>query len=318
MERGFVLIPTDAAELAAAGVTLESAPCALCGTAGGTQVVVGRDRRHRTPGVFQVVRCETCGLIRTEPRPTRETIRRYYPSDYRAYRVEESSRRIPQIVDRRVSPMPPVAPPGRLLEIGPSIGDFLLQASDAGWQVTGVEFDEHAAAVAAARSGARVLVGAVEDVDFPPNSFEIICAWQVIEHLHDPVSVLRRCRQWLVPGGWLTIGVPDAGSWAFRVFGNTWFPLDLPRHLYHFSESTCRAMFEACGFVDIQAVRPRTVHDTLMSLSDLAETRGWIRTGRGEAIIGTIPARLFAAGVGLVAPALRLTGLLGMLGRNPA
>ena len=221
-------------------------------------------------------------------------------------------------VDRRVTVMPPVSPPGRLLEIGTAVGTFLSQRKRDGWDVTGVEFDDRAAAHAARRTGAPIHVGSVESVQFPPGTFDVICAWQVVEHLHDPVLSVRRCFDWLVPGGWLAIAVPDAGAPGFRVFRDAWFPLELPRHLYHFSAKTCRAMFESCGFSEIRLVRPRTVYTTLLSITGLLEDRGVLARGRGPAIVGSLPARLVNLTAGYAAAAVGLTDTFTMLGRRRA
>ncbi|MEJ7712387.1 MAG: hypothetical protein WKF84_21660 [Pyrinomonadaceae bacterium] len=45
----------------------------------------GRDRLHDLPGIFQVVKCRVCGLMRTNPRPTPEAIGFYYPENYGPY-----------------------------------------------------------------------------------------------------------------------------------------------------------------------------------------------------------------------------------------
>ena len=312
-----MLAPSTAEELADIGVELEHAACSICGSSAGTPVIVGRDRNCGVPGRFQVVRCDECGLLRTDPRPTRGSIGRYYPPHYVAYHEEVVRRVGSGWFDRRVKAMPPVAPPGRLLEIGTSVGTFLDERKRDGWDVTGVEFDEHAAARAAERTGAPIHVGSIETVSFPPRSFDVICAWQVVEHLHDPVSSLRRCFEWLVPGGWLAIAVPDVGAPGFRVFQDSWFALEVPRHLYHFSAQTCRAMFESCGFSEIRLVRPRTIYTTLLSITGILEERGVLARGNGRAIANSLPARVLNLGAGYVAAGMGRTDTFSMLGRKP-
>ena len=314
-----MLMPSTAAELASIGVALESAACALCGASAATPVLVARDRTCGVPGNYQVVRCNECGLLRTDPRPTRDTIRRYYPPEYVAYhrQVNTSPRPASGWRDRRVAVMPPTAPPGRLLEVGTSFGAFLHQCKRAGWDVTGVEFDERAASRAAELTGARIHAASIDSVEFPPGTFDVICSWQVVEHLHDPVKTLRRCFEWLAPGGWLTIAVPDAGSLDFRLFGAAWYPLQVPRHLYHFSPTTCRAMFESAGFTDLRLVRPRTVYTALLSVTGILEERGVVPPGGGPAILGTLPMRVLNGAAGYIAAPLGLTGTFTMLGRRP-
>src|SRR5262245_4707604 len=66
-------------------VVLELSPCPLGCPPGEEPVVQGHDRLHNLPGLFHVVRCNSCGLMRTDPRPTSESIGYYYPEDYGPY-----------------------------------------------------------------------------------------------------------------------------------------------------------------------------------------------------------------------------------------
>src|SRR3546814_19345766 len=59
---------------------------------------------------------------------------------------------------------------------------------------------------------------------------DLIVGWMVLEHLHQPLAVLRKLRRWIQPDGWLVLSVPDAGSLEFRVFGDRWYALQLPTH----------------------------------------------------------------------------------------
>ncbi len=67
------------------GVELESNPCPLGCMEGDELILTGSNRLHNLPGEFDVVRCKGCGLIRTDSRPTQETISSYYPDNYRPY-----------------------------------------------------------------------------------------------------------------------------------------------------------------------------------------------------------------------------------------
>ncbi len=66
-------------------IMLEHVDCALCGEDNTDLLFVGRDRLHNKEGEFGVVKCKDCGLIYTNPRPTREQMAYYYPQDYSPY-----------------------------------------------------------------------------------------------------------------------------------------------------------------------------------------------------------------------------------------
>src|SRR6476620_10886016 len=73
---------------------------------------------------------------------------------------------------------------GRLLDVGCATGTFAAVAHDAGWTVTGLEASTWAIARARERCpGAKFVVGLLEEVDFPPGSFDAVTLWDVMEHV---------------------------------------------------------------------------------------------------------------------------------------
>lgn len=71
-------------------VKMESKPCPLGCPPGDKLLLIGRDRLNNLPGEFKVVRCKTCRLIRTDPRPTQDTIAFYYPDSYEPWALKTS------------------------------------------------------------------------------------------------------------------------------------------------------------------------------------------------------------------------------------
>ena len=72
--------------------------------------------------------------------------------------------------------------------------------------------------------------------------------FHVLEHLPDPVSYVNAARGLLAPGGRLVVQTPNLDCWQYRVFGDRWSGLDVPRHLYNFRRRDLLRMLEACGF----------------------------------------------------------------------
>ena len=116
----------------------------------------------------------------------------------------------------------------RLLEVGCGSGARLADLERAGWIVEGQDIDE--AAVATARSrGLHVHAGKVEElVDLPAATYDVILMSHVLEHLHRPVDVLRRCRSLLRPGGRLVLSTPNVAALGHRVYGPSWIGLIHP------------------------------------------------------------------------------------------
>ena len=85
------------------------------------------------------------------------------------------------------------------------------------------------AKTAEARSGAQVFVGNILDAPFPPESFDVITCFDVLEHLYEPRRVMARVSEWLKPGGMFYVLVPNVDSAEARVFGSYWHGLELPQ-----------------------------------------------------------------------------------------
>ena len=89
-------------------------------------------------------------------------------------------------------------PPGRILDIGCGPG-FMLSGLRAGWEKHGVEVSRFAAQHA--EQYCEIHVGPVEDAQFPSLHFDVVVLYHVIEHVPDPVSMIREVHRLLKTGG---------------------------------------------------------------------------------------------------------------------
>lgn len=305
-------------------VTLEHVPCPLGCQSGDAHVLTGRDLLHDIPGRFDVVRCQGCGLMRTCPRPTAQSIGVYYPEDYGPYKgtlVESRHEDVASIMARVVGAAKklfdtkahalPAIPAGRMLEIGCASGSFLHKMAAKGWQVEGIEFSPKAASAARAL-GHRVDTGTVESIEKPAAIYDLIVGWMVLEHLHEPTASLSKLRRWAKPGAWLALSVPDAGALEFRLFRHRWYALQLPTHLFHFDSGSIERMLDRSGWEIVSICRHRTVANLVASVGYWIRDRFSCRVG--EYLI-SYPERAGRVGALLTfLPALILSGL-GQTGR---
>ena len=138
-------------------------------------------------------------------------------------------------------------PPGRLLDVGCGSGDLLEHFAGRGWEMYGI--DPSASAVAAAaKRGASVHQGTLRDQPWQPGSFALITFQHALEHIDEPVDSLRLASALLQPGGLLVIDVPNWACWQRRLlFRDRWHPLELPRHLQHFSPQALERLAGVLG-----------------------------------------------------------------------
>jgi 2-polyprenyl-3-methyl-5-hydroxy-6-metoxy-1,4-benzoquinol methylase len=108
----------------------------------------------------------------------------------------------------------------RVLELGPATGHMSQVMRGRGCSVVGIEIDAQMAAEAARRCE-RVIVGDLDlldlDTELGDDRFDVIVAADVLEHLRDPLGVLRRVRAFLKPDGFLVISVPNIAHGSVRL-----------------------------------------------------------------------------------------------------
>lgn len=299
-------------------VELESSACPLGCPPGDDLVLTGQDRINGLPGEFQVVRCRSCQLLRTDPRPTAESMGYYYPDDYPPYlgtQVNQAGQPgrlkqwLKQLLDTKAQSIPEL-PPGKMLEIGCASGRYLHKMANLGWQVEGIEFSPQAAE-SARQSGYQVYTGSLESVEFESSDFDLITGWMVLEHLHQPLQGMQKLYSWAKPGAYLALSVPNAASLEFKLFQSRWFALQLPNHLYHFTPETLRKLLVEAGWEFHSVQHQRVLSSLFASIGYLLEDRGWHRLRRWLVGRPTDKLRLYQ----LLFPIAAIAALFGQTGR---
>lgn len=159
--------------------------------------------------------CAACGYVFHNPRPTSQEIADYYssPSKYDGWLVAGEERN--KLWQRRLKKLLRHNAGGDLLDIGTGIGQFLQLATPYFASLTGTEVSASAASIAREKYGLAVINDALEQIDFGERQFDVITIFHVLEHVHDPVAVVRKCQNLLQDDGLLLIAVPNELQ-AFR------------------------------------------------------------------------------------------------------
>jgi 2-polyprenyl-3-methyl-5-hydroxy-6-metoxy-1,4-benzoquinol methylase len=247
----------------------ENVACDWCGATESGLIFEGSDRLLHLPGLFRMVRCRKCGLIRQNPRW--ESLKDYYPEDFISYvpLIREEPSRLRRL-DRRygmwkqVRAIEKFQRGGRLLDVGCGTGVFLEEVLRSGrWQVVGIEPTEKAAAYARSELQVEIHQGRFSEVALPDNSFDVITMWHVLEHLDHPIADLRHVHQLLKENGWLILEIPNVEGLEAQLFGPYWIGWELPRHLYQFPHATLRTILTTLGFEWVATRRISMTHALL-------------------------------------------------------
>ncbi len=303
--------PSVAAALARA----EHLPCPLCGgneayplwfrALDADQAVDAHLAPSGAPG-WWVVRCVQCGLGWVDPLPLEVDLAAMYDESYAApaafagiahqggigsslhlYErpggrhalLRWHGARLAQI--ERHGQRGAAITRGRLLDVGCGAGYFLDAARAAGWQVTGVELSEPAAAAARDSLGLDVRTGSLAAAAFSDAAFDLVTMFEVLEHMRDPGAALGEANRILRPGGLLAIEIPnDMNAYRARFArpDNRWWVIP-PIHLYYFNASTLSRWLLRNGFEPVYLTTEGSVGSDVLSQ---LRNRGW-QAGRWAA-----------------------------------
>lgn len=247
------------------------------------------------PETFSVVRCTSCGIARTLPRPRPDSVSQFYQDDYGPYVGTRSTsekiqsqqtllRRSIRKLFRFNTQATPNCPPGRLLDIGCASGKYLLEMANRGWEISGIEPSPSASAYARSQ-GIPVHTGTPDDAPPPDTPYDLITAWMVIEHLYNPVGTLKRLHEWTKPDGWLAFSVPNISSLDFTIFKDAGYAVQDPTHIHHFDPPSIRRLLKHTGWTPVKIIHQRTLANYIGSLGIVLSAHDRTR-GIGQKLLG--------------------------------
>jgi SAM-dependent methyltransferase len=216
---------------------------------------------------FHAKQCAHCSFVYLDPRLTPEELKLLYsdeyflhdgadfgahsPSDYESAAIKGSVK-FPEILGwiRRYKPS------GEFFEIGCGMGYFLEYARKNGYTVSGIEYAELGVRTCQMKFGLNVQRGSFEELALQPDRYDVMFMGDVLEHLIQPLDMLRKAHSMLKPSGVLAAEVPStfnslAGRLAvagMRVLGTKKKMAMPPYHVSEFTPKTLRSMLERAGF----------------------------------------------------------------------
>lgn len=226
---------------------------------------------------FDLVECAGCGVRRLAPLPTREQLEDFYSAQYYGrdwYKQQGQGMAFAKSFLRGMRP-------GKFLDVGCGLGFFIDGIRNhSGWEVCGVEFSDQAVEFARRELKLDVRQGELAEVDYPDAHFDYVHVCNVLEHVTDPMRLLRECRRILKPGGTLHLRVPNGAADSLDLITfhrETNEPALSPSgHLYFFPSRTLLRMFDETGFA-VEKARTYGIRRGLTSMGLYPRKKNWQR-----------------------------------------
>jgi 2-polyprenyl-3-methyl-5-hydroxy-6-metoxy-1,4-benzoquinol methylase len=231
------------------------ASCPLCHNP--TDRVLSTRLRRGTGIVFY---CDACkhGFLSENQAPDAKA---YYAENYRqeyshnAEAAATNAREIFEVYksyqkDRLKTIVPHLSPETRLLEVGASSGQFLVNIKDQVATVNAVELDKACCAFMSSEFGIEADSEFLRESRFADERYDVVCAFQVLEHVEDPVAFLRELQQSAHPGATMFIEVPNLNDpllsvWNVEAYQKFFYH---SAHLHYFTEDSLRKVTALAGF----------------------------------------------------------------------
>ena len=211
-----------------------------------------------------ITKCTFCGLTQVVPMPTAREIASFYHEDldhfapyieqievHREYFRKTLQTVIPAKAGIRVSSTKPKPIPDqvgndrRLLDIGCAMGVFLEEAKKIGFRVQGTDVSADAVAYCR-KKGLRVTRPGLER-----GPFDVITAFEVIEHERDPLGMMQRIYSLLKKNGIGVLTTPNHASIWRTLMGKWWVGYHHPEHVTFWDTGSLTFLMKKAGFKNI-------------------------------------------------------------------
>ncbi len=223
---------------------METVTCLICGSSNEHAIIRRGYPRH--------VICRRCGLVYQNPRPSLEEIAAHYESGY------WEARPLP-VVDSTISPVSAergrsvvaqakglVTPSDLVVEVGCGVGEILdYVRRELGCRAIGIEPSMTQSELGRKRFNLDIRTSDLDAADLGTETAKVIILTHVVEHFHDPVAQLSRCRAMLADDGLLIVEVPNMLNPHPKKRLANWLAFE---HIFYYSTATLSVVMARAGF----------------------------------------------------------------------
>lgn len=231
---------------------------------------------------YDLFLCPECGLIFLHPQlPQKELISGFYSQESGYHdslpkhldEIKNYKSKFIFILERLTE----LKIEGNILDVGCSNGEFMFLAQKKGFKTYGVEVNKNTANTAI-NHGLNVFNGTLEEAKFQDGFFSVVFLGDVLEHVINPIELLKECNRILRKGGVLIVATPNTNCFFVQStylfhkwFGFPWPVLIPPYHTFVFSDSNLEKILLVENFKKVKAeyLRPNLHHE--LASTGLAE-----------------------------------------------
>lgn len=215
-------------------------------------------------GDYSIVKCVRCGVVYVSPFPPKEKHKNfhnqaYFQKNYEGKSIEnfyakgsDTFLKETQLKTARLSYVNSFCNKGKILDVGTGQGLFPALAKENGWEAFGTDISSYVCEFLNESKQIKMFNGHLEELNLPPNHFDVVTLWHVLEHTYDPYATLLAVKKTLKIGGHLFIAVPNTLAiemWLRRLLRKPYFREDADEwHFYGFNSRALKHLLNRLSF----------------------------------------------------------------------
>lgn len=225
-------------------------PCPACGET--------RFEPAFTKSSFTYVVCENCKTLFVNPRPSFDQFRDFYTHGKSAkYYAEKffppvAEQRRSLIFAPRAQSVAPLVQSGTVRvvgDIGAGFGIFCEELKKLFSEISILAIEpEQTMAALCREKGFSVIEQSLEDVNAQDQSFDLLTAFELMEHIHTPITFLQKVHELLNPGGYFLFTTLTLDGFDIQLLWEKSKSISPPHHINFLTVRGAELLLQRAGF----------------------------------------------------------------------